>query len=402
MKQNLADEAVRILIVDDEPHVCELLSRFLTQAGYDCTVAFSGEEAAQLLLLDHFEVVISDIMMPGMSGIDLLNIITRSYPDTVVLMVTAVDDRETGVIAVEAGACGYIIKPFTRNEILISVVSALKHRRERQADSRLRGKVGVPVAEQPPEPIPNADEILGCIRAGMDDAELMELLDVSSERLHEIFEQLAATGALNRQELAARSKLSPQTVVLDRHPAQPMGPQDFKPAIRAKDAVACIKAGMDDLALMKRYGISAKGLRSLYQKLIDVGYLTVEDLYQGAQSRVSSVLTDELRDFPRRYLAVTVPIYERIRPEAKSLLVDITERGIGIRGIEAQVGEVKSFVISMKSFSGVDDIYFEAFCLWVKKDAPEGQPLAGFQITNISEKSLTAFRQLIRMLTLAD
>lgn len=120
--------AARILIVDDEPYVCDLLARWLTADGYNCASAFDGQTALRLLETHEFHLVVSDIMMPGLSGLDLLKIIKKRFPKVAVLMVTAVDDRKTGILTLELGAYGYIIKPFERNEILINVASALERR----------------------------------------------------------------------------------------------------------------------------------------------------------------------------------------------------------------------------------------------------------------------------------
>ncbi len=76
-----------------------------------------------------FQLVVSDIMMPGMSGIDLLSFIKDLYPEIAVILVTAVDDRKTAIMTLELGAYGYVIKPFDRNEILINVANALERRR---------------------------------------------------------------------------------------------------------------------------------------------------------------------------------------------------------------------------------------------------------------------------------
>ena len=118
----------RILIVDDEPHICEILSRWLTEEGYGCASEYDGETALKFLEQDNFHLLISDIMMPGMSGIDLLTITRPLYPDLAVLMVTAVDDRKTAILTLELGAYGYVIKPFDKNEILINVANALERR----------------------------------------------------------------------------------------------------------------------------------------------------------------------------------------------------------------------------------------------------------------------------------
>ena len=121
--------AANILIVDDEPDVCELLSRWLTSEGYSCDIANNGQMAVHLLEQKQFDVLVSDIIMPGMSGIDLLAVVRSHFRDTAVIMVTAVADRKTAVLALDLGAYGYVIKPFDENEILISVVNAMERRR---------------------------------------------------------------------------------------------------------------------------------------------------------------------------------------------------------------------------------------------------------------------------------
>jgi putative two-component system response regulator len=118
----------RILLVDDEQDLRIIFKRFLEVDGYKCGLACSGEEALELLAGEEFFVVITDINMPGMSGIDLLREIRARYPDVVVLVISAVDDRKVAVKALELGAFTYMIKPVSRNELVINVINALRHR----------------------------------------------------------------------------------------------------------------------------------------------------------------------------------------------------------------------------------------------------------------------------------
>lgn len=122
-------EAAKILVVDDEPHICQILWRWLTSDGYECVTAHSGETARKLLESGNFQLLVSDITMPGMSGIDLLSIIKTRFPDVAVIMATAVDDRNTATLSLELGAYGYVTKPFDKNDILINVANALERRR---------------------------------------------------------------------------------------------------------------------------------------------------------------------------------------------------------------------------------------------------------------------------------
>ena len=149
-KNEAQSKVAKILIVDDEPDVCVLLSRWLTSEGYSCDTANNGQVAVQLLEQKEFDLVVSDIMMPGMSGIDLLTFVRSLFRDTAIVMVTAVDDRKTAVLALDLGAYGYVIKPFDKNEILISVVNALERRRltllsqeyERSLEAKVEERTG--------------------------------------------------------------------------------------------------------------------------------------------------------------------------------------------------------------------------------------------------------------------
>ncbi len=123
-----ASRNYRILVVDDEAPVRELLRRWLTNDGYDCVTAASGVAAWEALRSDEFALLITDLMMPGMSGMELLSKVTQERLDVAVIIVTAMDDRATAADALSLGAYGYVIKPFEKNEALISVSSALRRR----------------------------------------------------------------------------------------------------------------------------------------------------------------------------------------------------------------------------------------------------------------------------------
>jgi putative two-component system response regulator len=118
----------RILVVDDEEQIRNLLRRLLEAQGYACETAGCTSEARQLLEADPFSLVLSDVNMPGGSGIDLAHEIVERYPDVAVVMVTGVDDRKAANAALEHGAYGYVLKPFKPNELAINVANALRRR----------------------------------------------------------------------------------------------------------------------------------------------------------------------------------------------------------------------------------------------------------------------------------
>ena len=122
------DKKVKILIVDDEAYICTIISRFLEKEGFDCSVAHSVDEAIQVMRGKEIGLLITDINMPHKTGIELLQHTKTHHEDTAVIMVTAVDDRDTAIYALHLGAFGYIIKPFNEKEMLINVANAIERR----------------------------------------------------------------------------------------------------------------------------------------------------------------------------------------------------------------------------------------------------------------------------------
>ena len=120
--------AVKLLVVDDEELGRHLLERVLKTAGYDCISAANAAEARAVLAREHIDLVLTDMNMPGDSGVDLVAEIKQNHPQTAVIMVTGVDDAGLASLALRMGAYGYVIKPFRPNEILIACANATRRR----------------------------------------------------------------------------------------------------------------------------------------------------------------------------------------------------------------------------------------------------------------------------------
>ena len=118
----------RILVVDDEAQIRSLLTRLLEAQGYACSTAAGASEARRLLAADDFALVLSDVNMPGESGLDFAQEVLVDYGDTAIVMVTGADDRRHAERALANGAYGYMLKPFKPTELLINVVNALRRR----------------------------------------------------------------------------------------------------------------------------------------------------------------------------------------------------------------------------------------------------------------------------------
>ncbi|MDP2969795.1 MAG: response regulator [Deltaproteobacteria bacterium] len=119
----------RILIVDDEEVICNVLDRRLTREGYFCTTAHNGKEALHYFYKDAFSLIISDIKMPEMTGIELLQKVKAIDPKMKMIMVTAYPEIDLAVNAMRLGAYDFIIKPADLDLIVMSVKKALESRR---------------------------------------------------------------------------------------------------------------------------------------------------------------------------------------------------------------------------------------------------------------------------------
>jgi response regulator RpfG family c-di-GMP phosphodiesterase len=116
----------RILIVDDEVEITEILADLLSEE-YECTRAGSAEEALARLQAGEFHLVISDITMPGMSGLDMIPHVKELSPDTVVVMISGMQTVESAIGALRLGAFDYLMKPFDLRQVEAVVKRALEH-----------------------------------------------------------------------------------------------------------------------------------------------------------------------------------------------------------------------------------------------------------------------------------
>jgi eukaryotic-like serine/threonine-protein kinase len=117
-----------ILLVDDEPALLRATVRQLSGAGYAVAACSNGASAADMLATDTFDVVISDIEMPGLSGVDLLKLLRQRGIDVPVILMTGAPGLDTAMLAVEHGAFKYVAKPFRTAELLEVVDRAMRRR----------------------------------------------------------------------------------------------------------------------------------------------------------------------------------------------------------------------------------------------------------------------------------
>jgi PAS domain S-box-containing protein len=131
------DSRGKILIVDDEAAIRKVISQKLERDGYECVLAADGEEALEKVCSHDFDLVLLDIRMPGLSGIEVLPQMTFERPDICVVMSTAVDDTQTTAQAMNLGAYDYVLKPFDLEDLATRIETALE-RRKVELDKRAR------------------------------------------------------------------------------------------------------------------------------------------------------------------------------------------------------------------------------------------------------------------------
>ena len=128
----------RILLVDDEPRILQALRRTLQRDGHHVFTATNAQDALQLMGVDPVDLVISDNMMPNVTGIELFHEMHRLWPDTVRVMLTGVSDHDIALRALERGAIfRFLTKPWDEVDLRITVRQALEHRAEKLESRRL-------------------------------------------------------------------------------------------------------------------------------------------------------------------------------------------------------------------------------------------------------------------------
>ena len=128
----------RILVVDDEENLRRVTQLKLQQAGFEALTASDGHQALEILSKHAQDLVLTDLKMPGMSGIDLLQRIKQEYPEVIVVVVTAYGTIESAVEAMRMGAHDYIIKPVSSDALNLIVSRALEHHRLQEEVRNLR------------------------------------------------------------------------------------------------------------------------------------------------------------------------------------------------------------------------------------------------------------------------
>ena len=132
-----------ILVVDDEPNYLVVLSEILKEEDYEVFTAQSGEKGLKIAKENDLDLIITDMRMPGMDGLELLKAVKSFNQHLPVIMVTAFGEVEKAVVAMKAGAYNYLAKPFSNDELLVNIRKAIEHYSLLRENLRLRDEARV-------------------------------------------------------------------------------------------------------------------------------------------------------------------------------------------------------------------------------------------------------------------
>ena len=193
----MVGEQGKILVVDDEEGIRHLLRRTLEEAGYKIVTAANGEEALYKVSLQEAEVVILDINMPAMSGMEVLKRLTADSSDYCVIMVTAVAGVQTAVEALTMGAYDYITKPFEPDDVKQKVDRAIERWRLRLQEKQRYMQTSEKIIEQTQRMQEQFEELVS-----------------SLSREHKLIHELAAKQAQDSKALLSRLPVELQEPIL--------------------------------------------------------------------------------------------------------------------------------------------------------------------------------------------
>jgi len=118
--------AARVLVVDDDPTVAEVVHSYLDRAGLAVTRAADGVTAMDVARRTHPDLVVLDLMLPGMSGLEVCRRLREVRPDVAVVMLTALGEESDRIVGLETGADDYLVKPFSLDELVARVTTVLR------------------------------------------------------------------------------------------------------------------------------------------------------------------------------------------------------------------------------------------------------------------------------------
>jgi hypothetical protein len=164
--------------------------------------------------------------------------------------------------------------------------------------------------------------------------------------------------------------------------------------ILVREIIRDIQARLSDTQLVAKYHLSEKQLQAIFRKLLDSGLLSPFEFQAWAIFCNKTVPLKNIRLFPRDAVGFAVPVYDADEPENRGTVLDISENGIGVKGIRASVNDIKTLVIPTEQFLGMPPLVFEARCVWTR--AHDSELRSGFYLIDASAKIWQELRKYVR------
>lgn len=270
----------------------------------------------------------------------------------------------------------------------------------------------------------DAAEVLADIRAGIPDSDLMKKYKLSPAGLQSLFEKLEELGlvgiisareflrdmrmGMSDVDLMAKYELSAKSLgtVFDQmeHAGISIGlgkslARGSKNTIRISELVRDIRSGLTKQQLMEKYKLTPRGFSWISAKLISSGAMSWQEIYGKLCKSYHEMAVDKPRRSQRHTPRYYVPIYASAEPKVVGRVRDISQQGIGTRGIRAEVGLTNTLVIPADNFGEWGTIIFEARCAWTSKDSI-GEYLSGFEVIDAAAGSRRELQLLIELSSL--
>lgn len=229
-----------------------------------------------------------------------------------------------------------------------------------------------------------AGEVLKDIRRGLNDLGIMEKYKLSAKGLEDLYRLLAAAGLLDKSTLTPTGRRTRQ--------------------ISAAEITTDMSSGMSDKQLMEKYDLSPAALQKVFEDLVGSG-MALPSGFKDPKHQPQYLATDQTKFSRltfRHEVDFVLPIFDERTPEMLGIVLNITESGVGVRGIEARVGETTTLVIPADEFFDVGRLRFIATCRWRDQDPSDGELVAGFEIGGLSTNDVKELRKLIQLITTMD
>lgn len=163
-----------------------------------------------------------------------------------------------------------------------------------------------------------------------------------------------------------------------------------------------MRLGLGDVPIMEKYHLEPGEFMWLLEKLKELDAIDSADFNRRMQGRQSEGGKIQKRAIPRTYLLYNIPIYDMTNLSIHGVVTDLTKEGLQIMGIEAEVGEVRNFVIRSDLFPTTASFGFEAVCKWMRIDRISGDSSGGFEITTISNAALRELAKITNVLGVSE